>query len=33
MVHVLQKTTLSRLGEVAVLSNAQKPTQRRKENE
>lgn len=32
-VHPLQKATLSRLGEVAVLSNAQKPTERIKENE
>ena len=32
-VHLLHETTLSRLGEVDVLSNAQKPPKRVKENE
>lgn len=31
--HLLYKITLSRLGEVTVLPNAQKPTQRVNENE
>lgn len=32
-IHLLHKTTLSRLGDVAILSNVQKPTQSLKENE
>ena len=32
-VHFLQETNMSRMGEIAALCNAQKPTQRIKENE
>ena len=32
-IHLPHETTSSRLGEVAVLSNAKKPTQRVKQNE
>lgn len=32
-IHLLQETTASRLGEAALLSDAQKPTQRAEDNE